>query len=147
MSYLLKTKKKLKNFKKQDVQAIFTKMILIRLVFNTIWLMEIFKNIARRTASEKFLKDKAFNIAKNLEYNGYQRGLSSMVYKFFDKKLKGRGIANNDIKQNLDLTEELHKLIIIKFKKSKDYSGFRDNIWGADLADMQLISKILIVRY
>ena len=79
-------------------------MILIRLVFNTIWLMEIFKNIARRTASETFLKDKAFNIAKNLEYNGYQRGLASMVYKFFDKKLKGGGIANNDIKQNLDLT-------------------------------------------
>ena len=103
--------------------------------------MEIFKNIARRTASEKFLKDKAFNIAKNLEYNGYQRGLASMVYKFFDKKLKGGGIANNDIKQNLDLTEELHKPIIIKFKKSKVYSGFRDNIWGADLADMQLISK------
>ena len=109
--------------------------------------MEIFKNIARRTASETFLKDKAFNIAKNLEYNGYQRGLASMVYKFFDKKLKGGGIANNDIKQNLDLTEELHKPIIIKFKKSKVYSGFRDNIWGADLADMQLISKILIVRY
>ena len=103
--------------------------------------MEIFKNIARRTASETFLKDKAFNIAKNLEYNGYQRGLASMVYKFFDKKLKGGGIANNDIKQNLDLTEELHKPIIIKFKKSKVYSGFRDNIWGADLADMQLISK------
>ena len=103
--------------------------------------MEIFKNIARRTASEKFLKDKAFNIAKNLEYNGYQRGLASMVYKFLDKKLKGGGIANNDIKQNLDLTEELHKPIIIKFKKSKVYSGFRDNIWGADLADMQLISK------
>ena len=64
-----------------------------------------------------------------------------MVYKFLDKKLKGGGIANNDIKQNLDLTEELHKPIIIKFKKSKVYSGFRDNIWGADLADMQLISK------
>ena len=45
-----------------------------------------FKDIARRTASDKVLRDKAFNIAKNSKYNGYQRGLASMVYKFFDKK-------------------------------------------------------------
>ena len=49
--------------------------------------------------------------------------------------------ANNDIKHNLQLSKELHKPIIRKFKKRKIYSGFRDNIWGADLADMQLISK------
>ena len=64
-----------------------------------------------------------------------------MVYNFFDKKSTGSGIANNDIKQNLQLAEELNKPIIRKFKKRKVYSGFRDNIWGADLADMQLISK------
>ena len=64
-----------------------------------------------------------------------------MVYKFFDKKSKGIGAANNEIKQNLQLAEELHKPIIRKFKKRKVYSGFKDNIWGADLADMQLISK------
>ena len=45
-----------------------------------------FKDLARRTASDKVLGDKAFNIAKNPKYHGYQRGLSSMVYKFFDKK-------------------------------------------------------------
>ena len=50
-------------------------------------------------------------------------------------------IVNNDTKQNLQLAEELHKPIIKKFKKIKVYSGFKDNIWGADLADMQLISK------
>ena len=43
------------------------------------------KDLARRTASDKDLRDKAFNIAKNIEYDGYQRGLASMVYKFFDK--------------------------------------------------------------
>ena len=59
----------------------------------------------------------------------------------FDKKSKGSGVANNDIKQYLQLAEELHKPIIRKFKKRKVYSGFKDNIWGADLADMQLISK------
>ena len=72
---------------------------------------------------------------------GFQRGLASMVYKLFDKKSTGSGIANNDIKQNLQLAKKLHKPIIRKFRKRKVYSGFRDNIWSADLADMQLISK------
>ena len=108
-----------------------------------------FKDLKRRTASDKILRDKAFNIAKNPKYDGYQRGLASMVYKFFDKKstlltdksVAGGGVANNEIKQNFQLAEELHKPIIRKFKKRKVYSGFKDSIWGADLADMQLISK------
>ena len=74
-----------------------------------------FKDLARRTASDKILRDKAFNIAKNPKYGGYQRGLASMVYKFFDKKSTGSGIANNEIKQNLQLAEELYKPIIRKF--------------------------------
>ena len=93
-----------------------------------------FKDLARKTASDKILRDKAFNIAKNPKYDGYQRGLASMVYKFFDKKSKGSGV-------NIPLTEELNKPIIRKFKKGKVDSGFRDNIWGADLADMELISR------
>ena len=84
-----------------------------------------------------------------LKYDGYQRGLDSMVYKFFDKKsasltdksVSGSGVANDEIEQNLQFAKELHKLIIRKFQKRKIYSGFKDNIWGADLADMQLISK------
>ena len=72
-----------------------------------------------------------------------------MVYKFFDKNsasipdkpVSGSSVANNEIKQNLQLTKELHKPIIRKFRKRKVYSGFRDSIWGADWADMQLISK------
>ena len=82
-----------------------------------------FKDLARRTASDKVLRDKAFNIAKNPKYDGYERALASMVYKFFDKKSNGSGVANNGIKQNrgpLDLTalqlaEELRKPIIRKF--------------------------------
>ena len=97
-----------------------------------------FKDLAKRAASDKVSRDRAFNIAKNLKYNGYQRGLASMVYKFFDKKSKGGGIANEP---NYQLANELHKPIIRKFKKRKVYSGFKDNIWGTDLADMQLISK------
>ena len=52
-----------------------------------------------------------------------------MVYKFFDKKSKGSGVASNDIKQNLQLAEELRKPIIRKFRKRDVYSGFKDNIW------------------
>ena len=100
------------------------------------------------------MRRKAFNIAKNHKYDGYQRGLTSMVYKFFDKKSAflaqsetlatpdkstfGSGIGNISSKE---LAEQLHKPAIRKFKKIKVYSPFIDNIWGADLADMQLISK------
>ena len=63
-----------------------------------------------------------------------------MVYKFFDKKSLGRGV-NIEAKPNEQLAEQLHKPIIRKFKKRTVYSRSKDNIWGADLADMQLISK------
>ena len=72
------------------------------------------KDLAKRTASDKVLRDKTFNIAKNPKHDGYQRGLASMVYKFFDKKSRGSGVNNNEIKQNEQLTEELHKPIIKK---------------------------------
>ena len=60
--------------------------------------------------------------------------------KFFDKRTSGSGIKNKNI-SNKELTEELHKPIIRKFKKIKVQSPFIDHVWGADLADMQLISK------
>ena len=75
-----------------------------------------FKDIKRRTASDKILRDKAFNIAKNPKYDRYQRGVTPMVYKFFDKKSEGSVIVS---KENMQLAEELHKLIIKKFKKEK----------------------------
>ena len=53
-----------------------------------------FKDLERRTQSDKVLKDKAFKIAINSKYDGYQRGLASMVYKFIDKKSNGSGIKN-----------------------------------------------------
>ena len=61
------------------------------------------KDLTKRTAVEKILRDKAFNIAKDPKYDGYQRGLASMVYKFFDKKSKGSGVAtlaNKSVSQN-----------------------------------------------
>ena len=99
-----------------------------------------FKDLARRTASNKFLRDKAFNIAKTPRYDGYQRVFASMVCKSFDKKWKGSGVTI-EVKPSEQLAKQLHKPIITKFKKRAVYSGSKDNIWGDDLADMQLISK------
>ena len=101
---------------------------------------EDLKDLKKRTASDKILRDKTFNIAKNPKYDGYERGLASMVYKFFDKKSKGGGV-NIPLEFNEQLAKELRKPIIRKFKIRKACSGFKDNTWGADLADMQLISK------
>ena len=94
------------------------------------------KDLINRTKSDKVLRDKTYDIASNPEYDGYQRGLASMAYKFFDKKSTGSGIASSSI-----LADELHKPIIRKFKKRKVYSQFKDNIWGVDLADMQSLSR------
>ena len=96
------------------------------------------KDLAKRTQSDKVLKDKAFKIASDPKYDGYQRGLASMVYKFFDKKSSGSGVATEP---NYQLANELHRQIIRKFKRRKVYSSFRDNIWGVDLADMQSLRK------
>ena len=108
-----------------------------------------FKDLVKRIFADKALRDKAFKTASDQKYDGYQRGLASMIYEFFDKKSQGSGrplssasqLANN--KENMQLAHELHKPIIRKFKKRIVYSSFRDNIWGADLADMQLLSKFI----
>ena len=97
------------------------------------------EDLTKRTAADKILKNKAFDFAKDPKYDGYQRGLASMVYKFFDSKVSGSGAKL--IPENEQLAEELHKPIIRKFEKRKVYSTFKDNIWGVDLADMQLLSK------
>ena len=84
-----------------------------------------FKDLKRIKFSDKVLRDKAFNIAKIPKCDGFQRGFTSMVYKFFDKNsasipdksVSGSGVANNSIKQNLQLVKELHKPIIRNFKK------------------------------
>ena len=99
-----------------------------------------FKDLKRRTFSDKVLRDKAFNIAKNPKNDGYLRGLASVVYKFFDKSRKvgvliyHQSLTNNQLK---NCTNQLLETL----KKRTGYSIFKDHIWGADLADMQLISK------
>ena len=100
-----------------------------------------FKDLNGRTFADKVLRDKTFNIAKNPKYDGYQRGLASVVYKFFDKKTSGSSIKSENI-SNKELAEELHKPIIRKFNKRKVHSPFAGNIWCADLVDMQLVNLI-----
>ena len=105
------------------------------------------KDSINRTKAVKILKDKAYNIASNPEYDGYERGLASMVYKFFDKKSMGSGKAEPSSLEriakdsSLILADELHKPVIKKFNKRKIYSQFRDNIWEVDLVKKSLSKK------
>ena len=103
------------------------------------------KELVKRTQSDKVLSDKAFKIASDPRYDGYQRRLASMVYKFFDKNSKGSSIINES---NYQLANELHKPVIKRFQRRKVYSSFKDNIWGVDLAEMQSLSKFnKIIKY
>ena len=112
------------------------------------------KDLINRTEADKVLRDKAYDIASNPEYDGYERGLASMVYKFFDKKSSagpsslertGSGIATAGpstlARSSSILANELHKPTIKKFDKRKVYSQFKDNIWRVDLAGMQTLSR------
>ena len=110
------------------------------------------KNLKTRLVADRILRDKAFKVAQDPSKDGYQRSLASMVYKFFDKKISGSGIASGSgassgsgtssgTSYSANLANELHKPIRRKFQLRKIIPVSIDNIWGADLADMQLISK------
>ena len=85
------------------------------------------KDVPRRTASDKILRDKVFNITKNQKYDGCQRVLASMAYRI----LTAGGAVKNEIMQSKELSEELHKPIITIFEKRKVHSSCIDNICGA----------------
>ena len=84
-----------------------------------------YSDLAKKTNSENSLKDTAYEIVRNCQYDGYQRSLESMVYNFFDTK-KGSGVI---------LNEELHKPVIKKIKRGQVYARIKDNIWAADIAE------------
>ena len=131
-----KKKKRIQKFKEtRDSQYIYQNEV-NKACFQHDMAYGDFKDLNRRTASNKTLRDEGLNIGKTLKYSGYQRSLASMVYKCFDKKTAG-GAAKNENMSNKELAEELHKPIIRKFKKGKVYSSFINNTWGY----MQLISK------
>ena len=142
-----KNKERIQRFKETgDTSYIYTNE-LDKTCFQHDMVYGDFKDLTKRTAADKVLRDKAFKIVSDQKHDEYQRGLASMVYKVFDTESQGSGrplssalqLANN--KENIQLADELHKLIVRKFKKRKVYSSFRDNIWDVDLADMPLLSK------
>ena len=115
-----KTEERIQKFKQTGDSRCIYRNELDKVCFQHDMAYGDFKDLKRRTAADNVLRDKAFNIDKNPRYDGYQRGLASMVYKLFDKKTKP---------------------VIRKFKRMEVYSAFKDYIWAANLADMQLISK------
>ena len=134
-----KNKERIQKFKETGNISYIYKNELDKACFQPDMAYGDFKDLTKRTAPDKVLRNKAFKIASEQKYDGYQRGLALMVYKFNDKKSQGSGLANNE--ENIQLADELHKPIIRKFKKRKVYSSFGENTWGADLADMQLLSE------
>ena len=85
------------------------------------------KDLAKRTASDKVLRDKAFDIAKNPKYDGYQRGVASMVYKFYDKK---RFLVEQlSLCQNTKLQMNFINQLLQNLKKEK-YIHHLETIFG-----------------
>ena len=111
-----KNKERIQKFKETGDTSYIYKNELDKACFQHDMAYGDFKDLARRTASDKVLRDKTFNITKNANYDGYQRGLNSMVYKCFDKKSKGEGV-NIEVEHNEQLAKELHKPIIRNFEK------------------------------
>ena len=116
-----KIKKKIKKFKETGDTNYIHKNELDKACFQHDIASGDFKDLAKGTATDKVLRNKAFKIANDQKYDGYQRGLASMVSKYFDKKSQGSGhplsstsqLAHN--KENIQLADELHKPIIRKF--------------------------------
>ena len=89
-----KTKERIQKFKETGDTKYIYRNELDKACFQHDMAYGYFKDLAKRTSADKVLRDKAFNIAKDPKYDGYQRGLASMVYEFFDKKTKGGTIKS-----------------------------------------------------
>ena len=95
MERLLKINKEFKNLKKREITNYIYKNELDKACFQHDMTYGDFKDLAKRTIADKVLRDKAFKTASDQKHDGYQRGLGSMLYTFFDKKSEGSGIFNN----------------------------------------------------
>ena len=122
-----KNKERIQNFMQTGNTNYIYKNDLDKACFQHDMPYDKYKDLTKRTQSYKVLRDKSFEIPSNPKYDGYQRGLVSMIYKFFDKKSKGSGIKSMP---NQQLANEIHKPIFEKFKRRKVYSSFKENIWA-----------------
>ena len=87
-----------------------------------------------------------FSFAENLKHVKYKRGLTSVAYKFFDKKKHFAVVFKvklcwTSVLWTWQIAEDLHEAIIRKLEKGKVHSYFTDNIWSTNIADMETISK------
>ena len=94
-----KNKERIKKFKETGDTSYIYKNELDKACFQHDMAYGDFKDLTKRTIADKVLRNKAFKSASGQKYDGYQRGLASMVYKFFDKKSQESGLANN--KENI----------------------------------------------
>ena len=116
-------KERIKEFKRTGVACYIYRNKLDKACFQHDSAYADHKDLINRTEADKVLRDKAYDIASNPEYVGYQRRLASIVYKFFDKRSTGSGFKKLKNSSSI-LVDELHKTIIRKFKKRKVYSQF-----------------------
>ena len=121
----LKTRKKLNIHADRKYKIYIYKSDLDKACFQHDMAYCKYKDLTKRTQSHKVLRDKAFEIASNPSYDGYQGGLASVVYNFLDQKSTGSGV---NFMPNYQLANELHKQIIRKLKRLRVYSSFKDNI-------------------
>ena len=124
-------KQRIQKFKETGYTSYIYKYELDKACFQHDMAYRDFKDLKGRTTSEKVLRYKAFNIAKNAKYDGYQRGLAFMVHIFLDKKSKCGGI-NTTLELDEQLAKELHKPIIRNLEKEQF------------ILDLEIISGVLI---
>ena len=156
-------KERIKEFKRTGDMRLIYRNELDKACFKHDAAYAKYKDVENRLISDQKLRNSAYDIASNPKYDGYQRGLASMVYNFFDSKvapldkkktMSGKGNAKPTVEpsalarsslertgNNKILAEEFNKPVIKKFDKRNVYSQFKDNIWGVDLADTQSLSK------
>ena len=103
-----KNKERIGKFMQTEDTNYIYKNDLVKVCFQHDMVYVKYKDLTKRKQSDKVLRDKAFKIESNPKHDGYQRGLPSMIYRFFDKKSTGSSV-------NQQLANELHKPIIRKF--------------------------------
>ena len=111
-------KERIKEFKRTGDTRLLYRNELDKACFQHDYAYADNKDLINRTNADKVLKDKAYNIASNPEYDGYQRGLASMFYKIFDKESMGSGINTAKPSSSI-LADELHKPVLKNLKKEK----------------------------
>ena len=115
-----KNKEIIQNFKETGDSRYIYQNELDKAYFQKDMAYDDFEDLSRRTASDKILQDSLFKITNRPKYDGYPRGLNSIIYKCFDKKSAG-GAITNEIASIQQLTGELHKQITENFQKRKVY--------------------------